>query len=453
MNSNRLIALVGGLVIGLAGFAHAESAPSQQAMQSELTALKARLAELEAKQNDTWLNERRAEEVKSLVREVLSDADTRASLMANGMSAGHDGKGFFLASEDGSFLLKVGGQIQFRYIYNSRNLEGANVDENEFGFQLRKAKLFFNGHIGSPRILFSIGLQADKATEVVLIDQAWFGYQVMDGVTVFGGENKGPFLREELTSSKYLLTVDRSSVNEFFTLGRVQGIWAKIKMDDNTKLTVAITDGANSGEAGSSATKDFYTDDTDFALTTRIDIRLAGQWKQMKDFAAWSGEEAATFFGAAFHWEIGETGDNQASSTGIDEFFAWTIDGSIECDGVNFYGAAVGLHNNNIGGVNDVDQFGFVLQGGMMLIPDKFEPFLRWEWIDPDTSHSVNLVTFGTNYYLHKHNAKITTDVVWALNSLSMISSSARSSSLGLRQDSTGQRNQVAFRAQFQLVY
>ena len=269
MNSKRLIALVGGLAIGLASFAYAESAPSQAAMQSELATLKARLADLEAKQNDTWLNERRAEEVKSLVREVLSDADTRASLMADGVSAGHDGKRFFLASADGSFLLRAGAHVQFRYIYNSRNLEGTATDENEFGFQLRRVKLYFNGHIGSPRILYGIGLQADKNTEEVLIDHAWFGYKLMDGVMIFGGESKAPFLREETTSSKYQLAVERSLVNEFFTGGRIQGIWVNIEMDDHTKLAIAISDGANSGEAGS-VSKDFYLDTTDFAMGARV---------------------------------------------------------------------------------------------------------------------------------------------------------------------------------------
>lgn len=448
MSSNKLIAFVGILAIGLGGVVHAESTPSQAAMQSELTALKTRLAELEAKQNDTWLNERRAEEVKSLVREVLSDADTRASLLANGLSAGHNGKHFFLASEDGSFVLNAGAQIQFRYIYNSRNRAGAAVDENEFGFQLRRAKLFFNGHIGSPRITYAIGLQTARNSETVFLDHAWFGYKLMDGVTVYGGESKAPFLREELTSSKRQLAVERSSVNEFFTAGRVQGVWTKIEVDDHTKLTVAITDGVNSGEAG--GTKDFHNDISDFALTARVDMRLAGQWAQMKDFAAWSGEETAMFVGGAFHWEIAETGDNQTSFPGIDDMFTWTIDGSIECEGTNLYAAIVGVHFNNIGGTNDIDQFGFVVQGGIMLIPDKFEPFLRWEWIDPDTTHAVNLVTVGTNYYLHKHNAKITTDLVWALNSLATIGAS---SSQGLLGDSVGQRNQVALRAQFQLVY
>ena len=60
-------------------------------VQSELSSLKTRIAELEGAQKQSWLNERRAEEVKNLIREVLSDAETRASLLENGMYAGHDG--------------------------------------------------------------------------------------------------------------------------------------------------------------------------------------------------------------------------------------------------------------------------------------------------------------------------------------------------------------------------
>ena len=86
---NRLTASVGSLLIGLAGTVYAGGASSPEAdLQSQLATLKARLAELEAKQNGTWLNERRAQEVKSLVREVLSDADTRASLLSDGLTAG-----------------------------------------------------------------------------------------------------------------------------------------------------------------------------------------------------------------------------------------------------------------------------------------------------------------------------------------------------------------------------
>ena len=50
-------------------------------LKSRLERAEARLAELETKQSQSWLEGQRVEEVKRLVREVLADADTRASLL------------------------------------------------------------------------------------------------------------------------------------------------------------------------------------------------------------------------------------------------------------------------------------------------------------------------------------------------------------------------------------
>lgn len=461
---NRVIVTAASLWMGITCSVFGEASQNGGSMQQELAALKARIAELEATKNEAWMSKRRAEEVKTLIHEVLSDADTRASLLGNGAVAGHDGKQFFLASEDGRFVLKVKGQVQMRYIYNNRESTAsspAGFDEHEFGFQLRRAKITFAGQIGSPKFTYSVGLQTDRNDETVELDHAYFGYRVADNVVLFGGESKAPFLREEITSSSKQLTVERSLTNEIFSAGRVQGIWAAIEADDNTHVTVAITDGANSGEAG--GTKDFHNDTSDFAFTARVDLRLAGEWSQMKDFTAWSGEQQAVFVGAAVHYELSETGgigsqpalaagtlfNPTMAAIAVDDFWTWTVDGSIESNGMNLFASLSGVHFNSVNGGSDVDAYGLVVQGGYMLIPDTLEPFVRWEWIDPDVRHSMNLVTVGANYYLKKHAAKFTADLVWALNSLD----SASSSGLGLLPDTSGETDQMAIRAQFQLLF
>jgi len=451
--------------MGLTSLASAsDTAGINESLRAELASLRSRLANLEAKQNETWLSERRAEEVKAVIHEVLADADTRTSLMADGSVAGHDGKHFFLASADGSFVLNFKGHVQMRYIHNNRESTASSAtgfDEHEYGFQLRRAKLGFSGHVGSPRFTYAIGLQTDRNDETITLDYAYFGYRVANNVVLYGGENKAPFLREELTSSSKQLTVERSLTNEIFSAGRIQGIWAKIEVDDHTHVTVAFTDGINSGESG--GTKDFHNDSTDFAFTARADLRLAGEWGQMKDFNAWSGEQQAVFVGAAIHYEIVETGGisfqpalaasslfNPTMATiGVDQILSWTVDGSIESNGMNLFASVTGLHYNTINGASNIDAYGIVVQGGYMLIPDKLEPFARWEWIDPDVRHPINLVTVGANYYLNKHHAKFTADLVWALNSLE----SANSSGLGLLPDTSGEDGQFAVRGQFQLLF
>ena len=75
--------------------------------------LRDEVAELKVEQGQSWLSEQRADEVRLLVHDVLSDADTRASLQGSGAQSGYDG-GFFIASDNGNFKLKIGGLLQTR---------------------------------------------------------------------------------------------------------------------------------------------------------------------------------------------------------------------------------------------------------------------------------------------------------------------------------------------------
>ena len=516
MRSKYLLALGGGLLIGIVGVVHADVTPSEATLREEVAALKAEMAQLKVQQNDSWLAERRAEDFKAMVRDVLSDADTRASLLENGMSAGHNGEHFFLASDDGGFRLEISGQIQMRYVmsfqdeedahdddhdpfedgFPSGNLVSADVDdETEFGFEIPRAKIQFAGHVADPRLNYAIRLAVDRETNNVSADKIVISYEWADGVTIWAGEDKAPFLREELTSPARQQAVERSYVNEIFTLDRVQGVGVNWDVSDQMKLAVMVNDGSQSGkpstnlftQGGSSQvpvdedgepeviedddgnfvgflnaeasgiTKGFDGDRSDFAITARVDWMVSGAWDQMKDFAAWEGEDKAVFVGAAIHWEEGETGDAAFNN----DFLTWTIDGSIETNGWNLYAAVVGQHTDlehesDVLGT-DLDLYGYVVQGGMMLANTSWEPFIRYEYIDFDDGFSdsvgndyddVEILTLGANYYLDGHNAKFTFDVVWAFDPLPV-----GQTGLGLQADNADDDDQVVLRAQFQLLF
>ncbi len=428
--------------------------------EEQFKAMQAELAQLRADSDANWLNERRVEQVKDIVREVLADADTRASLLESGMTAGHNGKHFFLASEDGRFLLNIGGQIQFRYIMNQRKGVSRNGHDNgESGFTLRRTKLKFKGHINSPKIGYAIGIQTDRTNETIYLDHAYVKYKLRDDLVLWAGERKSPFLREELTSSSRQLTVERSQMNEIFTLGRTQGVGAVWTANENLIAHVAITDGSRSGEPSSKAKKDFDDDTTDFAITGRVDLRLLGDWKQKKEFTTWSGKDASLFIGAAAHYEVGETGDDQGS-TANDSLFTWTVDGSATCEqGGTLYAAVVGQHLNAASPIAaNMDNYGFLVQGSYHVITDKLEPFARYELISMDgvAAEDVSLVTLGANWYLNKHASKFTVDVVWALDPLTSANLGGHSPSSGLglmKYDDAGEGDQIALRAQFQLLF
>ncbi len=430
--------------------------------EARVQRLENRIAELESDKNGNWLNERRAEEIKSLVQDVLADADTRASLMADGAVAGHDGKHFFLASADGSFLLEFAGQIQFRWISNFENQDAAVSDDpDDHGFQVRRTKLNFSGHVeAGGKWEYDITLAGDRGNGDVEVEDVVIARKLADGLKLKFGKFKLPFLREELTSSKRQLAVDRSSVTEFFTLDRSEQIQLEITPADNIKAVVSFNDGAD---------EEFSTigaDEVELSVTARIDVALAGNLKQMKDFAAWSGEPFGLFVGGAVHYQTGDAkNDGNGSSSGLANYFGWTIDGSVETNGLNIFAALMGnSHDADTGsGRFDGDQLGLLIQGGYMVIPDKVEPFVRFEWIDSDqaalTDDDAMLLTIGGNVYFKKHNAKLTVDVVLILDGDDFSSfsndftNSQDGDGLGFASGDSLTDDTVLVRIQFQLLF
>jgi hypothetical protein len=469
MCKTKLLVTVGGvLLMGLAGVTQAASVPDSAQLLKEMTALQERVRELEASQNSAWLNERRAEEVKTLVREVLSDADTRASLMGSALGAGWE-DGFYLASEDGGFVLRIDGRIQSRYTHNMRdtvNPVTAGQDENESGFEFPRVNLTFSGQIDSgPIFKYSVGLKTDVDDQEILLDHAWVSHDLGDTLTVKFGEDKGPFLHEELTSASYQLAADRSLMNEIFTAGRIQGVWLLHELAENLHLASSINDGFRSGEADVNAGitlggKDFHDDDTDIATTGRIDWLVMGGWDQFMDFTAESNDPTAVKIGAAWHSEHGETGDDGAGHDG--DFIAWTVDAAFECHGFNLFAALAAINEDaDASGVHDQDLYGAVVQGGYRITAD-LEPFVRYEWIDLDGGNTntladdeLNILTVGANYYMKKHAAKLTVDVVWAFDPIpgGVDMFGANSDNLGLLADDGTEDEQLVIRAQFQLLF
>lgn len=460
-------------------------------LRAENARVKQQLVQMQAEDGESWLNERRAEEVKALIADVLSDAETRASLLDGGMTAGHNGKNFFLASADGTFLLKISGQIQFRYIWNNRDEENVTTDgdENESGFALRRTKLLFAGHIGSPKINYAIQLAVDRDNNSVSADKIVISWQVMDGFTLWVGEDKAPFLREELTSSSKQLAVERSSINEVFTVDKVQGIGFKWDIHDQVKIAAVLSDGAHSGDGSADSNyeyfglrdgtgKDFDHDQSEFSFTARADVKLDGDWKQMNDFTAWHGEPTGIFVGAAIHHQHGEVGDTVTGTlasggigdTSNSEITLWTVDASLEMEGWNFYIAYIGASTDfdeESTASGDTDPWGLVVQGGYQ-IPDVgpgiLEPFIRYEMIDLDDNVAIvgqeddlSILTLGANYYFKKHAAKLTFDVVIALDELGNMPSPGTSGGLGLLSESAAATNdndgQTALRIQYQLLF
>ena len=138
------------------------------------------------------------------------------------------------------------------------------------------------------------------------------------------------------------------------------------------------------------------------------------------------------------------------------EALSATVDLWMEWDGASMQAWVIFQSTEDEGGVAgaDNDQFGFGIQGAIHLVPDEWEVFGRWEFIDYDDFASAggdednNFFTFGVTNYIHGHAVKWTNQVTFVTDEVA-----DGSSSLALVTDGAGEDGQVGFISQLQLLF
>lgn len=436
-------------------------------LQETVESYRGEVADLRRRLGEQHLTEAREEQVRQLVREVLADAEQRRSFTTGGLQAGHDGD-FFLADADGDFRLELGGHLQVRYTANSRDDSEPDQDDDQAGFNLRRAKLKFGGWVtaGEQKINYAVSFAGDQdAGDPPIFEDYYLELPdfPVEHLTVRAGRFRQPFALQNTTSSARQMAVDRAVVHELFRVDRSEGVQLAYQRE-HFRLFGAINDGIQGQKT------DFNQDNVDIALTARGELMLAGQWHQLKDPAiAWSDEPMGLFLGGGVHYQIGESG----SASNNNDFLLWTADLTYENQGFGAMLAGYGLHADNAAGTN-FDDFGLLAEGGYFVIPDQLQPFVRYELIVADEGRTpvadgsmedlTSILTAGFNWYQHRHNAKFTLDVLYAFDPLFVgdpndpqgpgaSPGSIGSSSIGLQPDAAGQDGQLAIRAQYQLLW
>lgn len=453
MNLTKQVGLVvGAAALTLTSGSFADTTPEANTdLKAQLSDALARIDQLEAKQNDNWLTEQRADEIRGLVQDVLADADTRASLLAQGVTAGYD-NGAVIASSDGNWSLRTNIHMQQRFVYNNQD-EGTSTttDEDRYGFENTRTKFILTGNVVNPQWIYKVEINVGSPSDAFSDDRedtgdAYLGYKYNDGLTVLFGTMKAPLLREELVDSRYQLAVERSALNYLYTGGRADGVtldW----MGDQFHIAGMFSDGMNTGQTV------WATPDTDFAFTGRVEFLASGTWDQFSDFTSPAGEEQGIMIGGALHYQEAE--DDPGTGLADTDTFVLTADVSAEFGGANVFAAFIyrNIDTTTVTGSTDIDQVGFLVQGGVAL-NDDWEAFARYEWSDFDTVvagvavEDLSLITFGVTRYFAGHNAKWTTDVGIGLDEI--VNAPAIT---GLRTDFAGEDTQVVIRSQIQLVF
>ncbi len=421
-----------------------------QDMNRRIAELESKVARLRAESEGDWMTQRRADEIRAIALEVLADADTRASLLDGGVNAGWDG-GFFIQSADGNFRLDISCRLQVRFVYNRQ--EGDTDDAHRWGFENRRTHLEFMGHIIDPRWRFEITGDFRRTNGNFRMRTAVIEYDFGDGLSARAGQFTLPFLRERIVSNKRQLAVDRSLVNQALNQGRSQGVEVEYQ-GEKLHIRAAFTDGFDRGWTA------WDEEDTEWAITGRVEALLAGSWKQFNDFTSFRGEAPGLMLGVALHGEGDEYGTrfNATAGEGNDDeamMLTWTVDASYECSGINLYAAAVGRHiEQDVAGDRDI--FGVIAQGGFFFA-DEWEAFARYEWGDDDgPAEDLSVITVGVNRYFKKHDLKWSADVGYGFNEIGEFWAS---SSAGWREDTgnaegaSGADGQIVVRSQLQLVF
>ncbi|MCP4069488.1 MAG: hypothetical protein GY741_14535 [Phycisphaeraceae bacterium] len=451
-----------GLVAGTTALAIAGSAfggvESDNDALSQIAELKQELAELKQQNGQDWLTEQRSSEIRGIVQDVLADADTRTSLQSSGAMAGYN-NGFFLASPDGNFSLKVGGQIQIRWVMNSAK------DQNTlYGFENRRTKLDFQGNVFSKDWTYRVRNNFSAEAGVSDLEFAYVQKAMDNGMSIRVGQFQAPWLREVLVDASMQLAAERSIVAQLFSQGYSQGIQWGME-SDSFRINAGFFDGIgganNFDTAGyNSRNTTWSASPTNYAFAARADFKLSGDWSQFDDFSSFKGEEAGMMAGVAVVYQRSNgNAAAAAAATAGNKVFGITGDFTWDFGGASLFASGVWVQNKPSGAGDTTSPWGVTLQGGYFVSEDA-ELFARYEYLNYNVKNNVNAqnvdkyngVTFGVNYFFAS-GVKFTTDFSWNLKSLSGTNNAAALNGAGFRPDVGDNDNQWALRAQLQLLF
>ncbi|MBG83392.1 MAG: hypothetical protein CMJ40_02470 [Phycisphaerae bacterium] len=430
---------------------------------------------LRAETQQDWMTEQRAEQIKELVQDVLADADTRASLMGNGLMAGWS-DGFFLASADGRFRLNIGALMQVRLLVNILNgNEGDAVREDDrtrYGFENTTTRFNLGGHVFSDTQFFMemgfgrvdpYGFSDDIREFGTRLYEGWIKQRLTENIAIKAGIFKLPFTREFLVYEGLQLAVDRSLIDYRFGLGRSQGVQMDMALG-SIRTQVAFTNGSAAlFSLRSSETVPpwaAYRPDTEWSVTGRLEWLLAGEWEQFRQFTSPSHEEFGLMLGVAGTGQSQER--DQSTNNPKNMLYGLTADVSADFGGASLFASMIWERQMDPGGdIDSLDYWGLVAQGSMYVDP-KWEIYARYEMggpfnqvlSDPEGSgidtQGVSILTVGFNWYLDGQDVKVTTDFGVSFDPITGFMTVDQT---GWRTDPENHHAQFLIRSQLQLMF
>jgi hypothetical protein len=418
--------------------AAAPATPSDtREMQKQIEALQQQVRNLQAgRANDPPYT---ASDVDAAVGSVVRDADRRSKLLAEtgGFYGGFLDDKFQIRSADGNFSLSPSIQFQFRYdtVWN-QGVRANGGDNTDSGFEVRRLKLGIDGNAWSRDFYYNFVWATDRKTGNLVNEEAYVTWKFAGEFAVKVGQYKELIYQESSVSSKRLLAVDRTLVDQVFFGGDsyIQGV----ELDYGTDLLQALvgfSDGYNSVDTNF---QDPPVNAFDFGLYARVQYKLFGDWKNYSDMTALGNKKDLLVVGAGGDW----------SQSGDTDTYRHAIDAQWETGPLALFGAFIGRYADTAAGGSTWD-WGGVVQVAYR-VNTQWEAFGRYGYFtldhtDPGAEDQFHEITVGLNYYIRNQKAKITLDAGWLPNG-------SPSSQDGIGVLANDGRNEFYLRGQFQLL-
>ncbi|MFO0782897.1 MAG: porin [Phycisphaerales bacterium] len=448
------------------------------------------IKQLKTERGENWLSAERAEQIREIMRDALADAGTRASLEGDHATAGYD-KNFFIQSADGNYKLAIRGQLQTRFAFthvDPQVVAGVDQSENEYGFEIRRLKLFFQGHVVDPSWKYQIELSLERngavsgATQISL-ENAYIQKMLGDGMFVLVGQWLNQFNQEEMVSSAAQQMVERSLVNQYFAVKWVEGAQFGIQQDW-WRGWASYNDGGANRDIQIVQAENL----TEWSLTGRVEFKLAGSWDQFATYQGWIGSDFAMMIGAGINWQRGTGVQGIRNTVGNGTLpgapgggegvtlLTYTTDLNLRGSGWSVSAEFLGNAIYNFAPTpvlsGTPQSYGVVVQGGVFLVPT-FETTLRYEglWVTNGVSNAttpnalnnqtLNIVTAGFNWYISKNTLKFSMDGGYAFNTVRFssglfgegISGAEWRPTLNAATAQNGAPGEVVIRTQLQLLF
>jgi phosphate-selective porin OprO/OprP len=399
-----------------------KSSPKEiKELEASLDKKKAELEAIEAR-----LDKKR-DAIKT-VEEKTEKADAAKSTDAFPVDASYGKKGFELKTKDGKFSMAIQNRLQFRYAtpFDRDPRSISDLEKDGSSFMVRRARTKISGHAYWPWLKYYF--QYDWAQPIMR--DFYLNIDKFSWAQLRAGRGKVLYNDERVTSSGNQQFVNRSIINDIFTVDRQQGVqifgrlfpdtWHDISYytgvftglgvgerendDDNMMWTGRLQWNALGGEMP------FSQGDLEFHEHPALNLAFAAATNQSKCTAF---ETASDSCRALPGFEVGKSGQYRLNQMMEEVRFKWQ---GLSIQHEMHWKEVVDTHRAQGDPKRETNLMGAYVQAGYFphnifpIVPKELEFAGRYAFVDPNVDRDNDLQQEASGvmtYYFNGHSNKL----------------------------------------------